>query len=92
MYKHILLPTDGSELSQQAVISGILFEKSIGASVVILKTAEQTHCDLVYMASHGWHGDEAQLLGSVTLKVLHHSTIPVLVHKPEHHRTRTGNE
>ena len=151
MYKHILLPTDGSALSQQAVASGVLFAKNIGATVVgvyvvpeprpdqletwmhhdaryaerrqalfekfadqhlsfiansalaeevpstcklmradepylgILKAAEQAHCDLIYMASHGWKGDRPetpQLLGSETLKVLVHGRIPVLVHKP----------
>ncbi|GAB3538183.1 universal stress protein [Noviherbaspirillum agri] len=148
MYKHILLPTDGSALSRQAVTSGILFAKNTGATVVgvhvlpsphpdqleawmhhdahfidrrhalfekfanehlafisnsalaeevpctcklvkadepylgIIKTAEQTHCDLIYMASHGWKGGEQQLPGSETLKVLVHSRIPVLVHKP----------
>lgn len=34
MYKRILLPTDGSELSEKAVTSGVLFAKNIGASVV----------------------------------------------------------
>lgn len=152
MYKHILLPTDGSALSRQAVRSGILFAKNIGASVLglyvipipraeqldawlhhdplfpqhrqvlfdkfadenlsfiansalaeevpciyrkvreaepyvaILKVAEQAQCDLIYMASHGWKGGEAELLGSQTLKVLHHSPIAVLVHKPLHGR------
>ncbi len=36
MYKHILLPTDGSELSAQAVREGIRFAKSIGARVTAL--------------------------------------------------------
>jgi nucleotide-binding universal stress UspA family protein len=31
MYKHILLPTDGSALSQVAVDSGLKFAKAIGA-------------------------------------------------------------
>lgn len=148
MYKHILLPTDGSELSEQAVTSGILFAKNTGATIVgvyvvpaphpdqleawmhhdahyaerrqalfekfadeylsfvansalaeevpcscklvrapepylgIVKTAEQARCDLIYMASHGWKGGTPQLLGSETLKVLVHSNVPVLVHKP----------
>lgn len=47
----------------------------------ILKAAEEAGCDLIYMASHGWKGDEAQLPGSVTLKVLMHGNVPVLVHK-----------
>lgn len=33
MFKHILLPTDGSELSAVAVQQGVRFAKSIGASV-----------------------------------------------------------
>jgi len=158
MYKHILLPTDGSALSRQAVISGILFAKNIGATVVglhvipvphedqleawmhhdphyaerrqalfdkfadeylsfvansalaeevlctckkvsshepyraIVKTAEQAHCDLIYMASHGWKGGEAQLLGSETLKVLYHSKVPVLVHMPAREKTHVGSD
>jgi len=152
MIKHILLPTDGSTLSRQAVTSGILFAKNISATVVgvhvisvphadqleawmhhdphylerrqalfdkfadeylifvansalaegvpcvckkvvanephlaILKTGEQTSCDLIYIASHGWKGDDSQLLGSQTIKVLHYSKVPVLVYKPAHPR------
>jgi nucleotide-binding universal stress UspA family protein len=33
MYKHILLPTDGSELSERAIREGVRFAKSIGARV-----------------------------------------------------------
>ena len=33
MYKHILLPTDGSKLSDKAVEQGIAFAKAIGAKV-----------------------------------------------------------
>jgi nucleotide-binding universal stress UspA family protein len=33
MFKHILLPTDGSELSEIAILKGIAFAKSIGARV-----------------------------------------------------------
>lgn len=33
MYKHILLPTDGSELSEEAIAHGIKLAKSIGARV-----------------------------------------------------------
>lgn len=153
MYKHILLPTDGSALSKQAITSGILFAKNSGATVIgiyvtpvphdekleawmhhdphyaerrqslfdkfadealsflsnsalaeevpcsckhvsasepwvaIVKAAEQGRCDLIYMASHGWKGGEAELLGSQTLKVLHHSKVPVLVHKPPRARS-----
>jgi len=33
MYKHILIPTDGSELSEKAIGAGIEFARSIGARV-----------------------------------------------------------
>jgi nucleotide-binding universal stress UspA family protein len=33
MFKHILLPTDGSELSKAAIKQGVRFAKSIDAKV-----------------------------------------------------------
>jgi nucleotide-binding universal stress UspA family protein len=47
----------------------------------IIETAEKNGCDLIMMASHGRRGIGALLLGSVTLKVLTHSKIPVLVYR-----------
>jgi nucleotide-binding universal stress UspA family protein len=47
----------------------------------IIDTAESKGCDLIVMASHGRHGISAIILGSETVKVLTHSTIPVLVHR-----------
>lgn len=157
MFKHILLPTDGSALSRQAVAGGLQLAKECGASVVavhvvpvphadqleawmhhdpqfgahrkalfdkfadmylaavagsaqaqqvpceclrlaagepylaILEAAEQADCDLIYMASHGWKG-AAHLLGSQTVKVLHYSQVPVLVHKPGRAGRNTGNQ
>ena len=144
MYKHILLPTDGSELSKAAMRHGIALAKAIGAQVTalvvstplnslvvdpglvctaldqykalvatqtakyldnvqndaisagvscstlciehdkpyeaIVDTAQQRGCDLVVMASHGLRGVSA-ILGSETLKVLTHSSVPVLVYR-----------
>jgi len=45
----------------------------------IIENAASEGCDLIVMASHGRRGLSALVLGSVTLKVLTHSTIPVLV-------------
>lgn len=45
----------------------------------ILATAEKYKCELIVMASHGHKGFKRLLLGSETLDVLTHSTIPVLV-------------
>ncbi|HUL41547.1 MAG TPA: universal stress protein [Burkholderiales bacterium] len=144
MYKHILIPTDGSSLSQKAVKQGVAFAKSIGAGITfitvtptfhvffadeplmvidtkreyekdsklrarkildaagkaaaaarvrfgavhvvsdqpykaIISTAQRKNCNLIFMASHGWKGLGAMILGSETNKVLTHSKIPVLV-------------
>jgi nucleotide-binding universal stress UspA family protein len=45
----------------------------------IIKTAEEKGCDAIVMASHGRSGIAAVLLGSVTNKVLTHTSIPVVV-------------
>jgi nucleotide-binding universal stress UspA family protein len=147
MYKHILIPTDGSELSMKAVEHGVHLARALKARVTsititslsklyeiepasftelpeewgykklmerfankcldqvktaalaqdvscdvmyveherpyqaIIDAANNQHCDLIVMASHGRHGISAIVLGSVTVKVLTHSTIPVLVYR-----------
>jgi nucleotide-binding universal stress UspA family protein len=145
MFKHILIPTDGSDLSRKAVLYGVQLAKASGAKVTGLTIAEpyrvasmdavlvsigeddydaesrrisdraleqvkmaaeaagvpcetirEVHdqpyraiidsahalgCDLIVMASHGRRGVSALLLGSETVKVLTHSTIPVLVYR-----------
>jgi nucleotide-binding universal stress UspA family protein len=43
--------------------------------------AEERGCDLIFMGSHGRSGWGQILLGSVTNKVLSHTTKPVLVHR-----------
>lgn len=45
----------------------------------IIQTAQDKQCDLIAMASHGYKGVKAFLLGSETQKVLSHSKIPVLI-------------
>ena len=147
MYKHILVPTDGSELSNRAVEYAAALAKSVNAKLTVLtvttpyygflaersmppariedyeheaaKLSEQyldvakdiaaaakvscnaihdqspqpyqaiidvakdQGCDLIVMASHGRRGVAAIVLGSETVKVLTHSTIPVLVVRPQ---------
>jgi nucleotide-binding universal stress UspA family protein len=148
MHKHILMPTDGSELSQKAIDYGMALVKSVNAKVTaltvsapfhafavepglivdtpeqyqkriaalaskylnvakeaalaagvscetihvehdqphlaIIETAVRKSCDLIVMASHGRRGISAIVLGSETVKVLTHSTIPVLVFRAPH--------
>jgi nucleotide-binding universal stress UspA family protein len=145
MFKHILLPTDGSDLSRKAVLYGVQLAKESKAKVTsitvtgpylaasmnavlipvdeedyeeqarqlserameqvkmaadaagvscetireihdqpyraIIDAAHERGCDLIVMASHGRRGISALLLGSETVKVLTHSTIPVLVYR-----------
>ena len=52
--------------------------------LAIIETASQKLCDLIVMASHGRRGISAIVLGSETVKVLTHSTIPVLVFRAPH--------
>lgn len=148
MHRHILIPTDGSDLSQNAINYGVALAKSVNAKITVLtvstpfhtfavepamitdtpeqygsrtaalaakyldvakeaalaaglscdtmhvehdqpylaiiETATQKSCDLIVMASHGRRGISAMVLGSETVKVLTHSTIPVLVVRAPH--------
>ncbi|RXF73195.1 universal stress protein [Hansschlegelia zhihuaiae] len=45
----------------------------------IIRAAEDNDCQLIVMASHGRRGISALVMGSQTVKVLTHSSIPVLV-------------
>jgi nucleotide-binding universal stress UspA family protein len=143
MYEHILIPTDGSELSQKAIDHGAKLAKALNAKITILIVSEPFHifaldptvvtgtpaeykrriadviaqhlktakdtavaagvtcdgvhveheqpyraiidtaskmgCDAIVMASHGRRGISAMVLGSETVKVLTHSSTPVVV-------------
>ena len=151
MYRHILIPTDGSELSKLALEEGVALAKALDGRVTvitvttpfhvitgdpvmladtperykehmaavakqyldkgrtiaaaagvecdlvhaehehpykaIIDTAQNRGCDAIQMASHGRRGISAVLLGSETLKVLTHSTIPVIVSRRSHFAT-----
>jgi nucleotide-binding universal stress UspA family protein len=43
MFRHVLIPTDGTELSQKAVIRGIALAKSIEARLTILMASPPFH-------------------------------------------------
>ncbi|VDS07042.1 Putative universal stress protein [Paracoccus haematequi] len=43
MFKHILIPTDGSELAGQAVDKGVALAASLGAAVTIVTVTEPFH-------------------------------------------------
>lgn len=58
---------------EQKVIEGHVVHEGI------LEAATSLGADLIIMGSHGRHGIEKLLLGSVTQRVLSHTTLPVLV-------------
>src|ERR1700745_3140811 len=43
MYKHIMIPTDGSELSAKAVAAGLQLAASLGARVTVVTVFEPFH-------------------------------------------------
>src|SRR2546422_504065 len=43
MYKHILIPTDGSALSEEAIRQGVAFAKSINATVTAVTVSPSFH-------------------------------------------------
>jgi nucleotide-binding universal stress UspA family protein len=59
--------------STRQVVEGHVMEDGI------LKAAKAANADLIVMGSHGRHGIEKFLLGSVTQRVLSHTSLPVLV-------------
>ena len=144
MFKRILVPTDGSDLSAAAARKAVEFAKSLNASVcafhsmsmfaskptgveftpiitgqdaektarlylsvvegyakeagvpyqsfsafhespyrAIIEAAEEHHCDLIFLGSHGRGAVSSLFVGSVTQQVMSHSYIPVLVYRDE---------
>lgn len=49
------------------------------ASSVIIEVSEEENCDIIIMCTHGMSAIKRFLLGSVTNKVAHHATVPVLI-------------
>jgi nucleotide-binding universal stress UspA family protein len=146
MYEHLLVPVDGSELSNKAIEHAIGLAKMLGASITgvtvepplpvlvveqaavaydvatfqehekrceahareileafadkarhaavpfdgqflitddvqqaIVDTAKKKGCDLIVMATHGRHGLDALIHGSLAKSVLAHSEVPLLI-------------
>jgi nucleotide-binding universal stress UspA family protein len=52
MYKHILVPTDGSKCSEEAVHRGLALAKQLGAEVTFLYAVEDPAYDLPRAASY----------------------------------------
>ncbi len=53
------------------------------AAEMIVKYARDNEMDLIVIASHGYSGVKKLVFGSVALRVLHDSTVPVLLVRPK---------
>jgi len=72
-------------VEREAKAAGVPYQTLFATSNVpheaVIGAAKKEGCDLIAMASHGRKGLEGILMGSETVKVLTHSTIPVLVYR-----------
>jgi len=57
--------------------------ESNGPSQTITDYAQKNGVDLIVIATHGYTGMKKMMLGSVALKVMHESNVPVLLIRPE---------
>ena len=73
------------EVEAQAKRAGIAYEaawvRHEHPYEAIIDAAKSRGCEVIIMASHGRRGVSAIVLGSQTVKVLTHSTLPVLVYR-----------
>jgi nucleotide-binding universal stress UspA family protein len=71
MYKHILIPTDGSELADKAVHHGVALAKALGAKVTFVTATELFHVYTVDAAAYSRmapiYKEEAAAYASKTL-------------------------
>jgi nucleotide-binding universal stress UspA family protein len=68
--------------SEQGVTATQRIEFNGNATQSILAAAENEHCNLIIMSSHGRSGLSRMFLGSVALKTLTLAHVPVLVDHP----------
>lgn len=69
----------------QAAAEGVVAEScsvsNFNVADGVVQAAQENHCDLIFIGSHGRSGLSRLLLGSVTAKVLSLSTVAVLVYR-----------
>lgn len=59
MFKHILLPTDGSELSMRAIQAGVGLAKTLGAKIAALHAYPSVFA--IYYGELAWTDDRLQM-------------------------------
>jgi nucleotide-binding universal stress UspA family protein len=78
-------PDSLRQFGAEAVSAGVMAEVAVRQGSVareILAETTRTQADLLVLGSHGRHGFQRLVLGSVTTKILHTATCPVLVVPP----------
>ena len=85
-----------NSIQELAEKSGVKFSRKVVFSDAIAKeivlAAEENHCELIFIGSHGRSGWGQVLLGSVTTKVLSMCQIPVLVHRLKKEPSTPANQ
>ena len=69
MYRHILIPTDGSELAERAVTNGLSLAKSLGAKVTVIIVEEPYPSYWHGFAGHG----ALEELANLTVQIKKHA-------------------
>jgi nucleotide-binding universal stress UspA family protein len=68
MYRHILIPTDGSELAEHAVTNGLSLAKSLGAKVTVI-IVEDPALRHLGNTGHLWNSANTTRRSRFTLRV-----------------------
>jgi nucleotide-binding universal stress UspA family protein len=72
-----------SEVSSEGVKVKTETIESNQPSHTITDYAQKNGVDLIVIATHGYTGMKKMMLGSIALKILHESNVPVLLIRPE---------
>jgi nucleotide-binding universal stress UspA family protein/hemerythrin-like domain-containing protein len=76
--KAVLWKAEAEALAMGVPFQSVTASKG-GVAEALLQAAAEQGCDMIFMASHGGRGAVRMMLGSVTLKVLINSPIPIHV-------------
>ncbi len=74
-----MLDAARERLAAAGVAADALLDHGIAPYEKLIEAARRLKCDLIIMASHGRRSVESLVVGSQTMKVLTHTSVPVLV-------------
>jgi nucleotide-binding universal stress UspA family protein len=76
------LERHSAQLEDRGIEVQTVVERGVPPAEAICAVAKETGADLIALATHGRSGLRRAVLGSVTLRVLHETDLPVLVRRP----------